>query len=513
MTPNNSSPNAQSSSNSATAPQKKTHPPMSLTSRVMLFVAVAVFVCSVALGSLLQSAIKEHFAEQDAEELQVVADSVRKILQNSSISSEQLPSALALAVVGHHGVYFQVSANAQTLYQSPGSDLAWLFTQVVPQQAVDAEALSSWQSAEKTFRGTVIQGPAQSKIAVATEIDFHLHFLHHFNDALWLTVAGSVVFTLFAAWLGVRQGLAPLKQFSDNITQVRADRLQLQLDPATSPDELRDLVHAFNQMMARLEHSFQQLANFSADIAHELRTPLTNMITQTQVSLGKDRSSEQYRDLLYSNLEEQERLATMVSDMLWLAKTDHGLIKPAFKPLNLRTELQVVFDFFESWAEDKQLQLQISGDAPALAGDKDMLRRAFSNLLSNAIRHASANSRINADLSYSATSGWTIAISNLGDAIAPAHLANLFDRFYRVDPSRQRQGEGAGLGLAIVKSIVELHGGTIFASSDPETSGLATSEFSTSEQAIAKETTTAAQTSAPKSTAALVSFIIQIAAH
>lgn len=467
MTPNNSSPNTQSSLNSATALQKKTRPPMSLASRVMLFVAVAVFVCSVALGSLLQSAIKEHFAEQDAEELQVVADSVRKILQNSSISSEQLPSALALAVVGHHGVYFQVSANAQTLYQSPGSDLAWLLTQVMPQQAVDAEALSSWQSGEKTFRGTVIQGPAQSKIAVATEIDFHLHFLHHFNDALWLTVAGSVVLTLFAAWLGVRQGLAPLKQFSDNITQVRADRLQLQLDPATSPDELRDLVQAFNQMMSRLERSFQQLSNFSADIAHELRTPLTNMITQTQVSLGKNRSSEQYRDLLYSNLEEQERLAAMVSDMLWLAKTDHGLIKPAFKPLNLRTELQVVFDFFESLAEDKQLQLQISGDAPAVAGDKDMLRRAFSNLLSNAIRHASPNSTITADLAYTPAGGWGITISNIGEAIAPEHLDQLFDRFYRVDPSRQRQGEGAGLGLAIVKSIVELHGGMIRAASTP----------------------------------------------
>lgn len=482
-------------------------PPMSLASRVMLFVAVAVFVCSVALGSLLQSAIKEHFAEQDAEELQVVADSVRKILQNTDIGSEQLPAALALAVVGHHGVYFQVNTGTQTIYHSPGSDLAWLLSAVPPQSAVDAEALTSWQSGDKTFRGTVIAGPLAHKIAVATEIDFHLHFLHHFNDALWLTVAGSVVLTLFAAWLGVRQGLAPLKQFSDNITQVRADRLQIQLDPATAPSELRDLVHAFNQMMARLEQSFQQLANFSADIAHELRTPLTNMITQTQVSLGKDRSAEQYRDLLYSNLEEQERLATMVSDMLWLAKTDHGLIKPAFKPLNVRAELQVVFDFFESWAEDKQLQLHIHGDVPALAGDKDMLRRAFSNLLSNAIRHASANTCINANLSYSASSGWQIAISNYGDAIPPAHLACLFDRFYRVDPSRQRQGEGAGLGLAIVKSIVELHGGTIFASSEVACSEVAISEMASSEVAMA------AQAAEQKTKAALVTFVIQIAAN
>lgn len=444
---------------------KSARAPMSLASRVMLFVAIAVFLCSVVLGSLLQQSIKQHFAEQDAEELQVVADSVRKILQKNTLSDSQLPEALALAVVGHHGVYFQVQAAGKTLYTSPGSDLAWLLAEVPPQAMVDPYAMTSWQAGQKTFRGTVLNGPDQQRIAVAAEIDFHLHFLHQFNDALWLTVAGSVVFTLFAAWLGVRQGLAPLRQFSDDIAQVRADRLQLQLDPKATPAELQDLVTSFNQMMTRLEQSFAQLANFSADIAHELRTPLTNMITQTQVSLNKERNSQEYRDLLYSNLEEQERLATMVSDMLWLAKTDHGLIHPQFKPLDLRQECQIVFEFFEGLAEEKQLTLVLKGEAPLLLGDKDMLRRAFSNLLSNAIRHAKMQTAIQVALSYD-VQGWHLQIENTGDAISPDHLSRLFDRFYRIDPSRQRQGEGAGLGLAIVKSIVELHGGTISAHCD-----------------------------------------------
>lgn len=464
----------------------KQRPPMSLASRVMLFVAIAVFLCSVVLGSLLQQSIKQHFAEQDAEELQVVADSVRKILQKSTLSQNQLPEALALAVVGHHGVYFQVQALDQTLYTSPGSDLAWLLAEVSPQASVDPYTMTSWQAGQKTFRGTVLAGPGNQRIAVAAEIDFHLHFLHQFNDALWLTVAGSVVFTLFAAWLGVRQGLAPLRQFSDDIAQVRADRLQLQLDPHATPAELSDLVTSFNQMMSRLEQSFAQLANFSADIAHELRTPLTNMITQTQVSLNKDRNSQEYRDLLYSNLEEQERLAAMVSDMLWLAKTDHGLIHPQFKPLDLRQEMQVVFEFFESLAEEKQLTLALSGQAPQLLGDKDMLRRAFSNLLSNAIRHAKAGTTILVAMTYDAQV-WRLSVQNEGDAISPGHLARLFDRFYRIDPSRQRQGEGAGLGLAIVKSIVELHGGVITAHSDP----LPNAPAEQSEQPHAKSTNAA----------------------
>jgi two-component system heavy metal sensor histidine kinase CusS len=214
-------------------------------------------------------------------------------------------------------------------------------------------------------------------------------------------------------------------------------------------------------MIGRLEDSFNQLSHFSADIAHELRTPLTNLITQTQVGLGKSRTLEEYRELLYSNLEEQERLAKMINDMLWLAKSDHGLIKLEQTPLDLSDEVRELFGFFEALAEDKKIALTKEGHAHLILGDKAMLRRAISNLLSNAIRFTKSGETVLVRLDNPSDHEVSLTVENPGSAIPAEHLPNLFDRFYRVDPSRARQSEGAGLGLAIVRSIIEAHSGRL----------------------------------------------------
>ena len=168
--------------------------------------------------------------------------------------------------------------------------------------------------------------------------------------------------TLLAVWFGVFQGLAPLRRLSHKVKSIEADQLDFRLDIKSVPKELTGLVLAFNQMINGLEKSFKQLSHFSADIAHELRTPLTNIITQTQVGLSKPRDIEEYKNLLYSNLEEQERLAKMVNDMLWLAKSDHGLVKPVLENIDLRQEISDLFEFFEALAEEQNIELVLEGN-------------------------------------------------------------------------------------------------------------------------------------------------------
>lgn len=437
--------------------------PLSLAARVMVFVGLAIGLSLFLIGNLVLNAVERHFAEQDAGELAVMTEAAVEALRNGGVDSTQRSDALANAISGHHGVFFQVrDARGDTIYGMPGADLSQAADILTPVSAIDADNVQTWQEDDKTFRGVLTQNEVMGRnylITTAIDMGFHLEFLQSFRRTLWLIMSLAGAITLLAAWYGIHQAHAPLRGLSDRIGDIQADRLHVRLDPASVPSELQGLVASFNHMIGRLEESFTRLSHFSADIAHELRTPLTNLITQTQVGLGKARDREEYLELLYSNLEEQERLAKMVNDMLWLAKSDHGLLKPEQTSLDLSKEVNALFDFFEALAEERQIHLILEGQAPAIHGDRAMLRRAISNLLSNAIRLTPSGETVRVQLARTGDQEVSLSVQNPGSEIPAENLPNIFDRFYRVDPSRARQSEGAGLGLAIVKSIAEAHGG------------------------------------------------------
>jgi len=216
-------------------------------------------------------------------------------------------------------------------------------------------------------------------------------------------------------------------------------------------------------MLGRLKESFDRLSDFSSDIAHELRTPVSNLLTQTQVMLSKVRSIDEYQDVLASNAEELERLSRTIADMLFLAKADNHLLVPTQESVDLRAEISSMLEFYEPLIEEKRQQLTLHGHAE-VDGDRLMLRRAVGNLLSNAIRHTPEHGFINIALEIEGKKV-SIRIENSGETIPSEHLPRLFDRFYRVDSSRQHAGEGSGLGLAITKSIALAHNGSVSVSS------------------------------------------------
>lgn len=439
--------------------------PLSLINRVMAFVSLAIGFSLLMIGQLVQSAVERHFKEQDAEELVVITQSVARALRDAENDTVRLTETLSHAVSGHHGVHFQVwDAGGRLIYDFQGTDLSWPANALTPVAEIHADNLHRWQTDGITYRGVVTlthAGDLEYRIGAAIDMNFHIHFLDNFRRSLWLIMVLAGAATLLAAWFGVHQGHAPLRGLSETMRDIQADRLHVRLDPDAVPRELKNLATSFNHMISRLEDSFTRLSHFSADIAHELRTPLTNLITQTQVALSKDRNLAEYRELLYSNLEEQERLAKMVNDMMWLAKSEHGLLKPAWEPLTLTKEVRELFDFFEALAEEKHVRLVLEGQSPPIRGDRAMLRRAISNLLSNAIRHTATEESVRIRLGLSAENRVFLSVQNPGTTIPAEHLPKIFERFYRVDPSRTHQSESTGLGLAIVKSIMEAHGGHV----------------------------------------------------
>lgn len=217
-------------------------------------------------------------------------------------------------------------------------------------------------------------------------------------------------------------------------------------------------------MLARLDDSFIRLSNFSADIAHELRTPITTLLTHTEVILGKKRSIDVYEENLYSNLDSLHHMSRMIDDMLFLAKSDNGLITPGSTKINLEEIVQRLFEYYSLLAEERSIELRLSGSS-SIQGDSLMLHRAVSNLLSNAVRYTPAGATIDVLIESNANTV-TLSVVNPGETIPSEHLKKLFDRFYRADPAR-REGEShnAGLGLAISRSIVEAHHGRIWCTS------------------------------------------------
>jgi two-component system heavy metal sensor histidine kinase CusS len=331
-----------------------------------------------------------------------------------------------------------------------------------------------WQLGQQTYRGIAAQLPTAALdvagrrmnvvVAVATHMGHHQTYMQSFLQTLWFFVAGAALLTGVLGWAVVRRALAPLRAMRAQTQGVTAQRLSLRLPVQAIPQELAELAQSLNEMLARLEEAFLRLSDFSSDIAHELRTPVSNLMTQTQVALSRARTADEYRSILESNAEEFERMARMISDMLLLAKAENGLVVPSRAIFQLADEVQALFDYYEAVAEEKGLTLLVQGEAQVSA-DRLMLRRALGNLLSNAVRHAKPGSVVR--VMISAGDGHiSIGTENTGETIAAEYLERVFDRFFRVDPSRQRSSVGTGLGLAITKSIVVAHGGSIKAESD-----------------------------------------------
>jgi len=437
----------------------------SITARLTLLFASVSTAVLLALGLLVGSLVERHFEEMDSELLWGQFQRIANVLamahsaqelnalpqqHSESLSADHSVTSLIIAPDGR-----QLFATAGTRF--PGSLLAMARTHLRrPTRWTDAD--------NQSYRGIVseaptgIEGSGPAIVAVATNLAQHERFMASFRTALWLVVAAAAALSTLFGWMAVRRGLAPLREIRHRAAGITASRLDQRLSPGSLPAELAEVAQTLNEMLARLEESFLRLSDFSADLAHELRTPVSNLLTQTEVTLTKTRSPREYQDLLASNVEELERLSRTVDDMLFLAKADNNLLVPRRERVDLRAEATQVLEFYEAIADDKRIRLLCKGDG-IVSGDKLMLRRAISNLVSNAVRHTPPEGRITVRIDSPAPSSVTVSVENTGESVAPEHLPRLFDRFYRADASRRHFGEGAGLGLAITRSIARAHGG------------------------------------------------------
>jgi signal transduction histidine kinase len=293
------------------------------------------------------------------------------------------------------------------------------------------------------------------------------------DQALWLigAVAAAGILAGVAGVFLARSIAQPLENLDQAASAVSEGDLDQQVPAEGSILELKNLGQRFNQMTDSLRQSDQAKNAFIADVTHELRTPLT-VIKGTVETLEDGAIDDQKGrgSLLKSMDRETNRLIRLVNDLLVLTRADASALKLDLKPVDLLDLVRIRVDTFASIAKAKGVKLEvlqddsIGEDELMVNGDPDRLAQVLDNLLDNAIRHAPEDSAIGICLGKNNDAA-SCSISDSGPGIPAQHMPFIFERFYRVDPSRDRSSGGSGLGLAIARSLVIAMGGDIQAES------------------------------------------------
>jgi len=286
---------------------------------------------------------------------------------------------------------------------------------------------------------------------------------------LILLVPGGLILGSFLGWIMAGRVLTPVREVAHAAQRISGSNLSLRIPTRQADDELDYLILTFNRMIDRLEASFQQMKQFSADVSHELRTPITAIRGQLEVALFTAKTTDQYREAMFNALQDIDRLSQIVRALLLLSQAESGQLVLQKSRLNLCEVVRDLVEQFQIPAEAAGVRL--TADLPpecAAEGDRVQIERMITNLLSNAIKFTPEGGRVRVSL-QSAADHIEIAIEDTGRGIPGEFLPHIFDRFYRVPGSGTAPGpeQGLGLGLSFVAWIVKAHHGKIDVDSTP----------------------------------------------
>jgi heavy metal sensor kinase len=305
------------------------------------------------------------------------------------------------------------------------------------------------------------QGKVEYILQTQTSLDLVDETLHWLIITLGTATIGIFVF----GWVGsnwiARMALSPVETLGQTATNVSAQSLDTRVFLKAPYEEFQQLATSFNNMLERLQGVFESQTRFIGDAAHELKTPLTAMKGNLEVGLQRDRSTEEYRDVLSTTLGQVEHLTRLVKSLLTLTQFSGEHPPIDRKPVLLEPLLKELVSELSVLAEEKGCLFTARiQEVPKILGDAGQLKQLVINLLDNAIRHTSQGESVTVTL-QSSENTVLLTVEDTGSGIGTEHLPHIFTRFYRADRARDRESGGTGLGLAIAKEIVLAHHGTI----------------------------------------------------
>ncbi len=397
------------------------------------------------LKPILADSLEVDTTAQDADEIW------NQIFEHTLLS----PKKTYIQVADRKGyiIYRSYSLGADSLSVR---DSVALNTTVLTSTLLHGESVRTAVTRDKNF--TILVGYPLAELSEALENLFSI-FLILIPVALLVSIVGG----LYLA----NKSLKPVHAVTTRARRITAENLDQTIPIHNPNDEIGRLTSTINDMIRRLNNSFAQVRQFSADASHELRTPLTIMRGEIELSLRSTKTPEEYRRVLASALEEILRMSSIIDSLLMLAKADQGLQDVNFGEVDLSSLVEELYEDSEVLAEPKHISVTLRKNEPlAIVGDKVRLRQLFLNLIDNAIKYTQDGGSVT--LAVERQNGSAVfEVRDNGIGIPAEDIERIFDRFYRVDKARARELGGTGLGLSIAKWIAEIHRGSILVKSEP----------------------------------------------
>jgi two-component system OmpR family sensor kinase len=339
---------------------------------------------------------------------------------------------------------------------------------------IEAARVSGRAYSTEHFRGSSVRAYVERMsshgrtffVAVAQSRHGQEEELERVRRAFYVAVPVALLLASLGGYFLARKSLAPVVEMGERAAHINAENLGERLPVGNEQSEVGRLARTFNELLARLDVSFEQQRRFMADASHELRTPVAIVCGESEVALSQAaRSSAEYRESLTILHDEGRRLTRIVEDLFTLARADAGQYSLSPVTFYLDETAAECVRAVRSLAARHGVRLahRHGGFEMPLRGDEGLVRRMILNLLDNAIKYTPTGGEVRVELAR-ADSGYAIRIEDTGAGVPEEARAHIFERFYRADRARSRNGGaggGAGLGLSIASWIAEAHGGRV----------------------------------------------------